>query len=148
MYIWLLTGVFFLISTALVLIILVQRPQGGGLATAFGGAGGGNDSAFGGRTGDALTVATVAAFFVYLCVAIGLNMYNTAAARPEVEQPTAASGTSEVPATDPAIVIPTEVTPPAVTAPVPPTPEPAPVPTTDPGTEPAPEPAPADPQSN
>jgi protein translocase SecG subunit len=60
-----LTFVFAIVSIALILIILVQRPQGGGLATAFGGAGGGNDTAFGGRTGDALTVATVAGFFVY-----------------------------------------------------------------------------------
>ena len=54
---------FIVVSAALVLIILVQRPQGGGLAGAFGGAGGGGaDTAFGGRTGDALTVATVAGF--------------------------------------------------------------------------------------
>jgi protein translocase SecG subunit len=54
-----LTVLFIAVSIALVLVILVQRPQGGGLASAFGG-GGGTDTAFGGRTGDALTVATVA----------------------------------------------------------------------------------------
>jgi preprotein translocase subunit SecG len=74
-----LTFVFAIVSIALILIILVQRPQGGGLATAFGGAGGGNDTAFGGRTGDALTVATVAGFFVYLAVAIGLNIADSPA---------------------------------------------------------------------
>ena len=56
-----LTVLFIVVSIALVLIILVQRPQGGGLSGAFGG-GGGTDTAFGGRTGDALTVATISAF--------------------------------------------------------------------------------------
>ncbi len=68
-----LTVIFIVVSIALVLIILVQRPQGGGLAAAFGG-GGGSDTAFGGRTGDALTVATVTVFTLYLAVAIGLNI--------------------------------------------------------------------------
>ena len=58
----LLVILFLVVSVALVLIILVQRPQGGGLAQAFGGGGGGTDTAFGGRTGDALTYATVTAF--------------------------------------------------------------------------------------
>ena len=53
----LLVILFLVVSVALVLIILVQRPQGGGLAQAFGGGGGGTDTAFGGRTGDALTYA-------------------------------------------------------------------------------------------
>ena len=68
-----LTVLFIFVSLALVLIILVQRPQGGGLTGAFGG-GGGTDTAFGGRTGDALTVATITAFSIYLLVAIGLNI--------------------------------------------------------------------------
>ena len=70
-----LTLLFIVASVALVLIILVQRPQGGGLAGAFGGAGGGGtDTAFGGRTGDVLTVATIAAFVVYLLLGVGLNI--------------------------------------------------------------------------
>lgn len=68
-----LTVLFFVVSVALVLIVLVQRPQGGGLSGAFGG-GGGTDTAFGGRTGDALTVATITAFSIYLLLAIGLNI--------------------------------------------------------------------------
>jgi len=68
-----LTVLFIVVSIALVLIILVQRPQGGGLTGAFGG-GGGTDTAFGGRTGDALTVATITAFTIYLLIAIGLNI--------------------------------------------------------------------------
>ena len=69
----LLTVLFIVVSIALVLIVLVQRPQGGGLTGAFGG-GGGTDTAFGGRTGDALTVATITAFAIYLLIAIGLNI--------------------------------------------------------------------------
>jgi preprotein translocase subunit SecG len=72
-----LTFVFVLVSVAMALIILVQRPQGGGLASAFGGAGGGGtETVFGGRVGDALTWATVIAFAVYLLLAIGLNRYD------------------------------------------------------------------------
>lgn len=69
------TVLFMLVSLALVLIILVQRPSGGGLAGAFGGAGGsGSDTVFGGRVGDALTWATVAFFVLYLGFAIALNL--------------------------------------------------------------------------
>ena len=69
------TLLFIVVSVALVLIVLVQRPQGGGLAGAFGGAGGGGtDTAFGGRTGDVLTIATVSAFLVYLLLGVALNI--------------------------------------------------------------------------
>lgn len=63
------------ISVAMILIILVQRPQGGGLASAFGGAGGGStDTVFGGRVGDALTWMTVIAFILFLGLAVTLNL--------------------------------------------------------------------------
>ncbi len=77
MSVWfsILTLLFIVSSIVLVLVILVQRPQGGGLAQAFGGAsGGGTDTAFGGRTGDVLTYLTMGAFAFYLVVAIGLNV--------------------------------------------------------------------------
>ncbi|MSR28512.1 MAG: preprotein translocase subunit SecG [Phycisphaerales bacterium] len=75
MWFQLLIVLFILASVALVLVILVQRPQGGGLAQAFGGAsGGGTDTAFGGRTGDVLTYLTMGAFVTYLLIAIGLNV--------------------------------------------------------------------------
>jgi preprotein translocase subunit SecG len=71
----LLTLLFVAVSVAMILIILVQRPQGGGLAGAFGGAGGGGtDTAFGGRTGDALTLATVGAFTAYLLLGVVINV--------------------------------------------------------------------------
>jgi protein translocase SecG subunit len=93
----LLIVLFILVSVALVLVILVQRPQGGGLASAFGG-GGGTDTAFGGRTGDALTVATVAVFAVYLLLAIGLNVFKPGTQRvqtPAAVTETALAGTVE-----------------------------------------------------
>lgn len=69
-----LTILFIVVAVAMILIILVQRPAGGGLAGAFGGAGGGGtEGVFGGRIGDALTVMTVVAFTVYLVLALVLN---------------------------------------------------------------------------
>ncbi len=59
---------FFIIALALILmlVVLIQRGKGGGLAGAFGGAGG--SSAFGSRTGDAFTriTITIAALWVLL----------------------------------------------------------------------------------
>lgn len=100
-----LTVVFIVASVALVLIILVQRPQGGGLAGAFGGAGGGGtDTAFGGRTGDVLTVATVGAFVLYLGLAITLNILDSqllAPPAPEEPTPTVESGADATPVASP-----------------------------------------------
>ena len=60
---------FVLLLTALVLIVLVliQRGKGGGLAGAFGGMGG--QSAFGTKAGDLFTKITIgiAAFWIVLC---------------------------------------------------------------------------------
>jgi len=61
---------FMLFTTALflILLVLVQRGKGGGLAGAFGGAGG--QSAFGTKAGDLFTKITigVAAFWIVLCM--------------------------------------------------------------------------------
>lgn len=87
-----LTVLFIVISVAMVLIILVQRPQGGGLAGAFGGAGGGgSDTVFGGRVGDALTTATVVVFVLFMGAAIGLNLIDHTPA-PSPPAATAGSG--------------------------------------------------------
>jgi preprotein translocase subunit SecG len=53
----------------LILLVMVQRGRGGGLAGAFGGMGG--QSAFGTKAGDTFTRVTivVAAFWIVLCVA-------------------------------------------------------------------------------
>src|SRR5579862_5558526 len=56
----------------LVLLILIQKGRGGGLASAFGGAGG--NTAFGSKTGDVLTWATSIVFGIFLVLAITLNL--------------------------------------------------------------------------
>ena len=79
-----LTIALIVVSVAMILIILVQRPQGGGLASAFGGAGGGGtDTVFGGRVGDALTVMTVVAFILFLGLAVALNLVDSKNVVPE-----------------------------------------------------------------
>lgn len=61
---------FMLVFTALflILLVLVQRGRGGGLAGALGGMGG--QSAFGAKAGDVFTKITigVAAFWILLCI--------------------------------------------------------------------------------
>lgn len=65
---------FVIVSVALMLIILLQKPQGGGLSEAFGASGGGaGNTAFGARVGDALTTATIVIFIAFLAMAITLN---------------------------------------------------------------------------
>ncbi len=138
-----LTVLFIAASIALVLVILVQRPQGGGLAQAFGGAsGGGSDTAFGGRTGDVLTYLTMGAFAVYLAIAVALNIVD----------PTGAPAT---PATEEQVIEP-GIVPDGGATPVAPSPAPAPAGATDanttravdqpltaPAPAPSPDPAPA-----
>lgn len=70
-----LVGLFLLISGAMILLVLIQRPQGGGLSGAFGAGGGGGagQTAFGTKTGDVLTTATISIFVLFLISAIVLN---------------------------------------------------------------------------
>ncbi len=63
---------FVLLSVVLILAILIQKPKGGGLSGAFGGAGGGQQAVFGSRVGDVLTWATVIIFALVLLLAISL----------------------------------------------------------------------------
>jgi preprotein translocase subunit SecG len=81
---------FALVSLLMMLIILIQKPRGGGLAGAFGGAGGGAQSAFGGKTGDALTIATIVFFLLYISLAMGLTWATDRPAAPPVETETTA----------------------------------------------------------
>ncbi len=62
-------------SIFLILLVLVQRGRGGGLAGAFGGLGG--QSAFGTKAGDLFTRITigVAAFWIILC-AVSVKLLN------------------------------------------------------------------------
>jgi preprotein translocase subunit SecG len=66
---YLLMTLLFVTSVFLILLVLVQRGRGGGLAGAFGGAGG--QSAFGTRAGDVFTRVTivVATIWIILCAA-------------------------------------------------------------------------------
>ncbi len=140
----LLTLLFLAVSVAMILLILVQRPQGGGLAGAFGGAGGGGtDTAFGGRTGDALTLATVGAFTVFLLLAIVINVIGNPRAFADQTEPaieSAIGGDSSMVSPDlvdapvDAVTPPIDV--PAVEfTPAEPEPEPEPEPEIDPVTD-------------
>lgn len=146
---------FIMICVIMVLVVLIQKPQGGGLAGAFGGSSAGSgQTAFGTKTGDALTVFTVGVFVLFVLVAILLNLAMKAPkVTPEaVAQPASTTAPAEtVPATGntdnsvggslptslptaPATVDPAAELPANVTTPVSPAPavEPAP------GTTPAP----------
>jgi len=63
-----LNSLIILSSVFLVLLVLIQRGKGGGLAGAFGGVGG--SSAFGTKAGDVFTkvTMTVATFWILLCM--------------------------------------------------------------------------------
>jgi len=65
---YLLMIVLFFLAIFLIMLILVQRGRGGGLAGAFGGLGG--QSAFGTKAGDVFTKVTVglAAAWIILCI--------------------------------------------------------------------------------
>lgn len=62
------TIVFAVICLFLIVIILLQKGRGGGLAGAFGGAGG--HSAFGAKTGDVFTWITVGLTFLFFVMAV------------------------------------------------------------------------------
>jgi len=64
--------VFIIVCLFLMLLVLIQKGRGGGLASAFGGAGG--NTAFGSKTGDVLTWATSVVFGIFLVLAITLNL--------------------------------------------------------------------------
>jgi len=82
---------FIIVAVFLVLLILIQKGRGGGLASAFGGAGG--NTAFGSKTGDVLTWATSIVFGIFLLLAVVLNLL----ARNVNDDVVAATGTNEAP---------------------------------------------------
>ena len=67
-----LATLFVLTCLFMMLVILIQKPKGGGLSGAFGGAGGSASAAFGAKTGDLLTTITIGCFVAFLGLAIGL----------------------------------------------------------------------------
>ena len=60
-----------IVGMFLILLILIQKGRGGGLASAFGGAGG--NTAFGSKTGDVLTWATSIVFLIFLVLTVALT---------------------------------------------------------------------------
>jgi preprotein translocase subunit SecG len=66
-----LNTIVLLIGIFMILLVLIQRGKGGGLAGAFGGAGG--SSPFGSRAGDAFTRFTLIVAFVWV-VAITIEV--------------------------------------------------------------------------
>src|ERR1700746_3928808 len=62
----LLTVLLFLVGLFLILVVLIQKGKGGGLAGAFGGVGG--SSAFGSRAGDLFTRITIGFAAVWICL--------------------------------------------------------------------------------
>jgi len=152
----LLMVLFIAISTLMVLAILIQRPQGGGLSAAFGGGSAGSgQTAFGTKTGDALTWFTISVFAAFLLFGILLN-YATTPVAITAAPAAATSGTSpEAPAAtqpQPATTTTPPVTPPAeeksdATSPTstPPATAPATSPASPAPSSPTPAPAPSEP---
>lgn len=68
-----LSALFVLICIVMMLVILIQKPKGGGLSGAFGGAGGSASDVFGSKTGDVLTLTTVILFVLFLGLGVSLT---------------------------------------------------------------------------
>ena len=117
--------IFIIVCLFLMLLILIQKGRGGGLTSAFGGAGG--NTAFGSKTGDVLTWATSIVFGIFLVLAIVLNLISNTMDKRHREQ-IAASAKVVAPAPVAPMVpgpLPSDTAPPAP-APEPETPAPAP----------------------
>jgi protein translocase SecG subunit len=142
-------ALFLFVCVILVLAVLIQKPQGGGLASAFGGGASAGQTAFGTKTGDALTVVTISVFALYLLLAIILNYAaqpQVVSSEPQAEGTTAPAETPAAPADGaaaPAATPPADAAPAAPTGEQPAAPAPAetapaaPAPTTPP-TQPEP----------
>ena len=63
---------FIVVCLALIILVLLQKGKGSGLSAAFGGAGG--QSAFGSKTGDVFTWATIVVVAMFLLLAMILTM--------------------------------------------------------------------------
>src|SRR3954468_8649060 len=90
---WTSVVLLLIICVFLILLVLIQKGRGGGLASAFGGAGG--NTAFGSKTGDVLTWATSIVFGVFVVLAVTLNLVATHA---DAKKPGATAAVPTVPA--------------------------------------------------
>lgn len=77
---WFLAVLLIGVCGLLILVVLLQRGRGGGLAGAFGG--GGGSSAFGAKTGDVLTWITVGVATVFLLLSVVANFAFDQSPRP------------------------------------------------------------------
>jgi preprotein translocase subunit SecG len=91
---------FLIVCTFLVLLILLQKGRGGGLASAFGGAGG--NTAFGSKTGDVLTWATSVLFGIFIFLAVVLNILANHVGAAPTQAPLAVMPTTPPPGAEPA----------------------------------------------
>ena len=107
------------VSVLMVLAILIQRPQGGGLAAAFGGSSAGSgQTALGTKTGDALTIFTISVFAAFVLFGIVLNYATTPPPAREVTEVAApATAPTTAPATGTAPADSSGTTPPATDKP-------------------------------
>jgi preprotein translocase subunit SecG len=104
---------FIIVCLFLILLILIQKGRGGGLTSAFGGAGG--NTAFGSKTGDVLTWATSIVFGIFLVLAIVMNLIGNSLDKRYHEQLGQAPQVN-TPAPAPAVpALPSSVTPPTPT---------------------------------
>ena len=85
---WLLALVILGVSGLLMLVILLQRGRGGGLAGAFGGAGG--TAAFGAKTGDVFTWITVVVATLFVLLNVCANYVFDQSGTPKAQAATAA----------------------------------------------------------
>ncbi len=76
------TFLFVAVCLFMMLVILIQKPRGGGLTGAFGGAGGSASSVFGAKTGDVLTWFTCICFVLFILLAMALTWVGKPGARP------------------------------------------------------------------
>jgi preprotein translocase subunit SecG len=91
---------FLIICVFLILLILIQKGRGGGLASAFGGAGG--NTAFGSKTGDVLTWATSIVFGIFLLLAVALNLLANQVGNAPPKNSAAVTSTTPPPGAPPA----------------------------------------------
>ncbi len=93
------------LSVFMILLVLIQRGKGGGLAGAFGGMGG--QSAFGTKAGDVFTKITVVVALVwfFFCgfTVLALKTWGGGHLNVEGANPVAASSTGEAPTTTPRV---------------------------------------------
>ena len=115
---FLVASVIIIVCTFLILLILIQRGKGGGLAGAFGGLGG--QSAFGTKAGDTFMRITIVCAVFWFLLCIGVHMGYKPREGQESGLPGLASGavkTTPAPADSGTTTIPAPAAPVSVPAP-------------------------------